>query len=100
MSDVQKPQITNARGLLKSEVFKRPHERGLEDLWKDVVLAQHRDDKLDREEAIKRVDRTKVERTNQEQEIVEGDVDRGLNVRHGQGMLPRQDLVLESCTGS
>lgn len=71
--------IAEARGVPESEVFEQALERGLEDLWTDLVLAQYLDDELDREEAIDRVGRTKVERAEQELEFVEEDVDWGLN---------------------
>ena len=67
--------IAEARGVPESEVFEQALERGLDDLWTDLVLAQYLDDELDREEAIDRVARTKVERAEQELEIVEEDVD-------------------------
>jgi predicted DNA-binding protein len=73
--------IAEARGLPESEVFERALERGLDDLWDDLVLAQYLDDELDRQEAIDRVGRTKVERAEREREIVEEDVDWGL--QHG-----------------
>jgi len=60
-------------------VFERALERGLEDLWRDLVLAYYLDGKLDREAAIEYVGRTKVERAEREREVVEGDVDWGLN---------------------
>jgi len=72
-------EIAEARGLPESEVFERALERGLEDLWEDLVLAQYLDGELDREEAVERVGRTKVERADQEREVVEEDVDWGLN---------------------
>ena len=72
-------EIAEARGLPESEVFERALERGLEDLWKDLVLAQYLDGELDREEAIERVGRTKVERADRECEVVEEDVNWGLN---------------------
>ena len=72
-------EIAEARGPPESEVFERALERGLEDLWKDLVLARYLDGKLDREEAIQHVGRTKVERAEREREVVEGDVDWGLN---------------------
>jgi len=71
--------IAEARGVPESEVFEQALERGLEDLWTDLVLAQYLDGELDREEAIDRVGRTKVERAEREREIVEEDVDWGLN---------------------
>ena len=72
-------EIAEARGLPESEVFERALERGLEDLWEDLVLAQYLDGELDREEAIERIGRTKVERAEREREVVEEDVDWGLN---------------------
>ena len=72
-------EIAEARGLPESEVFEQALERGLEDLWEDLVLAQYLAGELDREEAIERVSRTKVERAEKEQEVVEEDVDWGLN---------------------
>jgi len=72
-------EIAEARDLPESEVFERALERGLEDLWEDLVLGQYLDGDLDRAEAIDRVGRTKVERAEREVEIVEEDVDWGLN---------------------
>ena len=72
-------EIAEARGLSESEVFGRAIERGLEDLWEDLVLAQYLDGKLNRDEAIDRVGRTKVERAEREREVIEEDVDWGLN---------------------
>jgi hypothetical protein len=72
-------EIAEARDLPESEVFERALERGLEDLWEDLVLGQYLDGDLNREEAIDRVGRTKVERAEQEVEVVEEDVDWGLN---------------------
>jgi Lon protease-like protein len=72
-------KIAEARGLPESEVFERGLERGPENLWEDLVLAQYLDGELDREEAIERVGRTKVERAEREHEVVEEDVDWGLN---------------------
>jgi hypothetical protein len=59
-------------------LIERALERGLEDLWEDLVLAQYLDGELDRVEAIERVGRTKVERADREREVVEEDVDWGL----------------------
>jgi hypothetical protein len=66
-------------GLPESDVFERALERGLEDLWEDLVLAQYLDGALDREEAVARVGRTTVERAEREREVVEEDVDWGLH---------------------
>jgi predicted transcriptional regulator len=72
-------EIAEARDLSESEVFERALERGLEDLWEDLVLGQYLDGELDLVEAIDRVGRTKVERAKREVEVVEEDVDWGLN---------------------
>ncbi|THE65543.1 hypothetical protein D8Y22_06925 [Salinadaptatus halalkaliphilus] len=72
-------EIAEARGLPESEVFEQALERGLEDLWEDLVLAQYLDGELDGKEAIERVGRTKVERAERKRKIVEEDVDWGLN---------------------
>ena len=71
--------IAEARDLPESEIFEQALERGLEDLWDDLVLAQFLNGEVGREEAIERVGRTKVERAEREREIVEEDVDWGLN---------------------
>jgi hypothetical protein len=62
---------------LKPAAFRSP--RYSNELWEDLVLARYLDGELDREEAIKRVGRTKVERAEREREVVEEDVDWGLN---------------------
>lgn len=72
-------EIAEARGLPESEVFEQALERGLEDLWEDIVIAQYLDGSLDREEAVDRVGRTKIERAEREREAVEEAVDWGLN---------------------
>ena len=72
-------EIAEARGLPESEVFEQALERGLENLWEDLVLAQYLDGELDREGAVERVGRTKVEQAEQEREVVEEDIDWGLN---------------------
>jgi len=50
-------EIAGARGLPKSQVLERALERGLEDLWEDLVLPQYLDGELDREGAIEHVGR-------------------------------------------
>ena len=72
-------ELAEARGLPESEVFEQALERGLEDLWEDLVLARYLDDELAREKAIERVGRTKVGRVERERGVVEEDVDWGLN---------------------
>ena len=72
-------EIAEVRGLPESEVFEQALERGLEDLWENLVLARYFDGELDREEAVEHVGRTKVQRAEREREVVEEDVDWGLN---------------------
>jgi hypothetical protein len=72
-------EIAEARELPESEVFERALGRGLEDLWEDLVLARYIDGELDREEAFERVGWTKVEQVERERDLVEEDVDWGLN---------------------
>lgn len=72
-------EIAEARGVPESEVFEQALERGVEELWEDIVLSEYFDGTLDREEAIERVGRTTVERAERERELVERDVEWGLN---------------------
>lgn len=71
--------IAEERGVPESEVFERALERGLDELWDDVVLSRYFRDEISREEAIELVGRSKLERAEREQEVVEEDVDWGLN---------------------
>jgi hypothetical protein len=77
--------IAAARDVPESEVFEQALDRGLQDLWEDLVLREYFDGELDREEAIERVGQTKVERADRERAAVETDVDWGLDasVTHG-----------------
>lgn len=43
-------RIADARGLPESEVLEKSLERGLEELWEDVVLSRYFDGNLDRDE--------------------------------------------------
>ena len=72
-------EIAERRGVPESEVFEQALERGLEELWEELVLAEYLDGELGREEAIERVGRAKVERADREREVVESDVEWGLN---------------------
>ena len=60
-------------------MFEQALERGLEDLWESLVLAQYLKGTLDRQEAVEQVGRSKVERAERERAVVEEDVDWGLN---------------------
>lgn len=72
-------KIASARDLPESEVFEQALERGIEDLWRDVVLSLYFDGELTREETVERVGRTTVERAERERAAVEEDVNWGLN---------------------
>lgn len=72
-------ELAEARDVSESEVFERALERGLEELWEDLVLGQYLAGELEREEAIERVGRAKVKRAEREMELVEEDIKWGLN---------------------
>ena len=72
-------EVAEARGVPESEVFEQAFERGLDALWEDAVLSKYLDDELARDAAIERVGLTKVERAERERDLVEQDVDWGLN---------------------
>lgn len=72
-------EIADARGIAESEVFEEALERGIEDLWEDVVLSRYFDGEIEREDAIALVGTAKVERAERERAAVEEDVDWGLN---------------------
>lgn len=72
-------EIADARGVPESEVFERALERGIEDLWQDVILTQYFAGELSREAAVDRLSRATVERAEREREVVEDDVEWGLN---------------------
>lgn len=72
-------EIARERDLSESEVFEQAVERGLEELWTDLVVSRYFDGDLDRSEAVERVGRATVERAEREREIVEADVDWGTN---------------------
>lgn len=72
-------EIAEARGIPESEIFEKAIERGIADLWEDAVVSKYFDGDLSREEAVELVGRTKLERAEREREVVEEDVDWGLN---------------------
>lgn len=72
-------EIAEARDLQESEVFGQALERGLADLWEELVLTQYLDGTRERAEAIEHVGRAKVERAEREQEVVLDDIDWGRN---------------------
>lgn len=72
-------EISDARGVPESEILERALERGVEDLWMELVLSRHLNDEIDREEAIELAGRDRVKRTERETQAVENDVRWGLN---------------------
>lgn len=72
-------KIADARNIPESEVVEEALERGIKDLWEDLVLAQYVDEEIDRETAIELLDRATIERAEAEIQLVEDDVDWGLN---------------------
>jgi predicted transcriptional regulator len=72
-------ELAEARDVPESEVFERALERGVEELWAELVLSQYLDGELDREDAIERVGRAKVKRAEREWEFVKEDIEWGLN---------------------
>ncbi len=72
-------EISNAREVPESEILEQALERGVEDLWIELVLSRYLNDEIDREEAIELVGRDRVKRTEREAQAVESDVHWGLN---------------------
>lgn len=72
-------EIADARGLPESEVFEEALERGIDDLWTDIVLSRYFDGDLSRDETRELVGRTTLERAERERDIVSDDIDWGLN---------------------
>lgn len=72
-------EIAEARGVPESEVLEQALERGIEDLWVQVVLERYLHDEINREEAVDLVGRDSVRRAEREVEAVEDDVQWGLN---------------------
>lgn len=71
-------QIAEARGVAESDVFEAALERGIEEMWEDVVIGRYFDDDLSRDEAMELVGRQKVVQAEMEREAVEEDVDWGM----------------------
>lgn len=72
-------EIAQERDMSESAVVERALERGIDDLWKELVLSLYFDGELAREQTVERVGRTTVERAEREREAVEEDVEWGLN---------------------
>lgn len=72
-------KLAAASDLSEAEILERALERGVEDLWVDLVLSRYLDGEIDREEAIAAVGHDHVRRAERETEAVEDDVRWGLN---------------------
>ncbi|MFC6731817.1 MULTISPECIES: ribbon-helix-helix protein, CopG family [unclassified Haladaptatus] len=72
-------EIAKARGIPESEILEQALERGVEDLWIDLVLSRYLSEEIDRETAIELVGRDRVKRAERELEAVSDDVRWGLN---------------------
>lgn len=73
-------EIAEERDVPESEVFEQALERGLTDLWEEIILGKYLDEQLSREEAIDIVGIEKVQRVEREMQAVEDDVEWGLNI--------------------
>ncbi|WP_222912777.1 hypothetical protein [Natrinema sp. SYSU A 869] len=72
-------EIADARGKRESEILEQALERGVEDLWIEVVLSRYVNDEIDRETAIELVGRDRVKRAERELQAVSDDVQWGLD---------------------
>jgi predicted transcriptional regulator len=72
-------EIAEARGIPESEILEQALERGVEDLWIDLILSRYVNDEIDRETAVELVGRDRVKRAERELQAVEDDVRWGLN---------------------
>ncbi|ELY41632.1 hypothetical protein [Natronorubrum sulfidifaciens] len=72
-------EIAEARDVAESEILEQALERGVEDLWIDLVLSRYVNDEIDRETAIDLVGRDRVKRAERELKLVEDDVQWGLS---------------------
>lgn len=59
----------------ESEVIERALERGLEDLWCDVVVTRYLGGEIDRETAVEEVGHDIVDRADAASEAVDADVE-------------------------
>ena len=72
-------EISEARGIPESEILEQALERGVEDLWTDLVLSQYVNGEINRGRAVELVGRDRVKQTDRELEAVEDDVRWGLS---------------------
>jgi len=72
-------EIAEARDVPESEVLERALERGVDDLWRELVLGRYLNGELTRERAIELVGKDRVARAEREADAVAEDVRWGLN---------------------
>jgi hypothetical protein len=71
-------ELAEAQGVAESAILEEALERGVEDLWTELVLSQYLNDEIDRERAVELVGHDAVTRADREVEAVEEDVRWGL----------------------
>ena len=72
-------EIAEARGVSESAILEQALERGVEDLWIDLILDRYVNDEIDRETAVELVGRDRIKRAERERQAVEDDVRWGLS---------------------
>ncbi|WP_053948620.1 hypothetical protein [Halolamina sediminis] len=67
-------EIADERGVPESEVFEQALERGVEDMWFDLVVSRYLSGEIPRAEALEAVGEERLRRVEREAEAVEEDV--------------------------
>ena len=68
-------EIARHRDSDESSIIEQALERGLDDLWEDVVVARYLDGELSREEAVAEVGPEPVERADAASDAVDADIE-------------------------
>lgn len=71
-------EIAQYRGTEESSVIQEAVERGVEELWRDIVIRRYLDGDLSRSAAIDRLGQETVAEVDQARDAVEADVSWGL----------------------
>ncbi|ELY39715.1 hypothetical protein C496_13596 [Natronorubrum tibetense GA33] len=72
-------KIARHRGVDESQIIQRAVEKGLEELWRDIVITQYLEGELSREAAIDELGRETVRKVDTAAQYVEADVEWGLD---------------------
>ncbi len=72
-------EIAKERDVPESKILEQALERGVEDLWIDLVLSRYINDEINREAAIGLIGRDRVKRAERELQAVEDDIQWGLD---------------------